>query len=118
MVSLIHAPNRTSSPFTRTGSAVLVLTTTPCAVMSTLVSGGFPGDYMAHLYAMFLLAQFRETRAYPLVVRFASLNPDTTTLGAILFLQPECPYLSGSGSIEIRIDPLELRPSPNRESGR
>jgi hypothetical protein len=31
------------------------------------------GDYMAHLYAMFLLAQFRETRAYPLVVRFASL---------------------------------------------
>jgi hypothetical protein len=32
-----------------------------------------PGDYMAHLYAMFLLAQFRETRAYPLVVRFALL---------------------------------------------
>jgi hypothetical protein len=31
------------------------------------------GDYVAHLYAMFLLAQFRETRAYPLVVRFASL---------------------------------------------
>ena len=30
-------------------------------------------DYMAHLYAMFLLAQFRETRAYPLVVDFASL---------------------------------------------
>src|ERR1017187_2845333 len=34
------------------------------------------GDYMAHLYAMFLLAQFRETRAYPLVVRFASLPGD------------------------------------------
>jgi hypothetical protein len=34
------------------------------------------GDYMAHLYAMFLLAQFRETRAYPLVVRFASLPSD------------------------------------------
>ena len=31
------------------------------------------GDYMAHLYAMFLLAQFRETRAYPLMVRFALL---------------------------------------------
>jgi hypothetical protein len=31
------------------------------------------GGYMAHLYAMFLLAQFRETRAYPLVVRFALL---------------------------------------------
>src|SRR5947199_9032638 len=34
------------------------------------------GDYMAHLYAMFLLAQFRETRAYPLVVGFASLPGD------------------------------------------
>jgi hypothetical protein len=34
------------------------------------------GDYIAHLYAMFLLAQFRETRAYPLVVRFASLPGD------------------------------------------
>jgi hypothetical protein len=32
--------------------------------------------YMAHLYAMFLLAQFRETRAYPAVVRFASLPGD------------------------------------------
>jgi hypothetical protein len=31
------------------------------------------GDYMAHLYAMFLLAQFREVRAYPLVIQFASL---------------------------------------------
>jgi len=34
------------------------------------------GDYMAHLYAMFLLAQFRETRAYSLVVRLASLPGD------------------------------------------
>jgi hypothetical protein len=34
------------------------------------------GDYMAHLYAMFLLAQFREARAYPLVLRFASLPGD------------------------------------------
>ena len=34
------------------------------------------GDYMVHLYAMFLLAQFRESRAYPLVVRFASLPGD------------------------------------------
>jgi Protein of unknown function (DUF1186) len=52
------------------------------------------GDYMAHLYAMFLLAQFRETRAYPLVVRFASLPGDllysmcgdfiTEDLGAVL----------------------------------
>jgi len=34
------------------------------------------GDYMAHLYAMFLLAQFRELRAYPLVIRFALLPGD------------------------------------------
>ena len=34
------------------------------------------GDYMAHLYAMFLLAQFRETPACPLVVRFSSLPGD------------------------------------------
>jgi hypothetical protein len=34
------------------------------------------GDYMAHLYAMFLLAQFRETRAYPLMVRIALLPRD------------------------------------------
>jgi hypothetical protein len=33
-------------------------------------------DYMAHLYAMFLLAQFRESRAYPIVLRFASLPGD------------------------------------------
>ena len=38
------------------------------------------GDYMAHLYAMFLLAQFRETRAHPLVVRFASLPGDQLDL--------------------------------------
>jgi hypothetical protein len=31
------------------------------------------GDHLAHLYALYLLAQFRETRAYPLVVRLASL---------------------------------------------
>src|SRR5712692_9571189 len=34
------------------------------------------GDYVAHLYAMFLLAQFREVRAYPLVIRFALLPSD------------------------------------------
>lgn len=34
------------------------------------------GDYMAHLYAMFLLAQFRETRAYPLMLRIALLPSD------------------------------------------
>jgi uncharacterized protein YchJ len=29
-------------------------------------------DYMAHIYALFLLAQFRESRAYPLIVNFFS----------------------------------------------
>ncbi len=33
-------------------------------------------DFMAHLYAMFLLAQFRETCAYPLVLRIARLDGD------------------------------------------
>jgi hypothetical protein len=33
-------------------------------------------DHMANLYAMYLLAQFRETRAYPLVIRIASLPGD------------------------------------------
>src|SRR3954451_21404426 len=27
-------------------------------------------DYMAHIYALFLLAQFQERRAYPLIVTF------------------------------------------------
>ncbi|MGB6689985.1 MAG: DUF1186 domain-containing protein [Terracidiphilus sp.] len=32
--------------------------------------------YMGHFYAMYLLAQFRETRAYPLVLRIAHLPQD------------------------------------------
>ena len=32
--------------------------------------------YMAHLYAMYLLAQFRETRAYPLMLKIALLPSD------------------------------------------
>jgi len=31
-------------------------------------------DYMGHLYAMFLLAQFREPRTYPLLIEFCSLD--------------------------------------------
>ena len=30
-------------------------------------------NYMAHIYAIFLLAQFREKRAYPLIVDFFSI---------------------------------------------
>jgi hypothetical protein len=33
-------------------------------------------DYMAHLYAMYLLAQFRETRAHPLMLKIAHLPGD------------------------------------------
>jgi len=33
-------------------------------------------DY-SYYYAIYLLAQFRETRAYPLIVRLASLPPET-----------------------------------------
>jgi hypothetical protein len=33
-------------------------------------------EYMAHLYALYLLAQFREPRAYPLIVDFFSLPGD------------------------------------------
>jgi hypothetical protein len=35
-------------------------------------------SYMAHLYAMYLLAQFRERRAYPLIVRFFSIPGEVT----------------------------------------
>ena len=31
------------------------------------------GDYMAHMYAMYLLAQFREERAYPAIVDLFSI---------------------------------------------
>ena len=34
-------------------------------------------NYVAHLYAMYLLASFRETRAYPLIVRLFSLGGET-----------------------------------------
>ena len=35
-------------------------------------------DYMAHIYAMYLLAQFREKRAYPLIVDFFSIPGEIT----------------------------------------
>jgi len=35
-------------------------------------------NYMAHIYAMFLLAQFREKRAYPLIVNLFSHPGDTS----------------------------------------
>jgi len=34
--------------------------------------------YIAHIYAMFLLAQFRERRAYPLIVNFYSIPGEVT----------------------------------------
>ncbi len=41
-----------------------------------IVAEDADGAYFAHLYAMYLLAQFREAHAYPLVVRFARLEED------------------------------------------
>jgi hypothetical protein len=35
-------------------------------------------EYMAHVYALYLLAQFREPRAYPLIVDFFSLPGDVS----------------------------------------
>jgi uncharacterized protein YecA (UPF0149 family) len=35
-------------------------------------------EYMAHIYAMYLLAQFREKRAYPLIVNFFSTPGDVS----------------------------------------
>jgi len=34
--------------------------------------------YMAHIYAMYLLAQFQEERAYPLIVNFFSIPGEIT----------------------------------------
>jgi Protein of unknown function (DUF1186)/SEC-C motif len=39
--------------------------------------GALGQEDSAYLYALYLLAQFRETRAYPLIVRIASLPPET-----------------------------------------
>ena len=39
--------------------------------------GALGQEDAAYLYALYLLAQFRETRAYPVVVRIASLPPET-----------------------------------------
>ncbi len=36
------------------------------------------GHYFAHLYAIFLLAQFREPRAYPLIVQFFSIPGESS----------------------------------------
>jgi hypothetical protein len=36
------------------------------------------GSYMAHIYAMYLLAQFREKRAYPLIVDLFSIPGEIT----------------------------------------
>jgi len=41
------------------------------------LDGALDQEDSAYLYALYLLAQFRETRAYPLVVRIASLPPET-----------------------------------------
>jgi hypothetical protein len=42
-------------------------------ILDSAEQSGSGKEYNAHLYALYLLAQFRETRAYPLVVRLALL---------------------------------------------
>jgi len=49
-------------------------------------------DYMGYIYAMYLLAQFREKRAYPLIVDFLS----SITSEDILFDAMDNPYKMGS----------------------
>src|SRR5215813_11253715 len=82
---LLHQFERTTGTFAR--SAVEAASERPTEITPELlrileetvdraVQLDAEGGYMAHLYAMFLLAQFREARAYPLVVRFASLPGD------------------------------------------
>jgi hypothetical protein len=34
-------------------------------------------DYFGHIYAMYLLAKFRETRAYPIIIRIVSVPGET-----------------------------------------
>jgi hypothetical protein len=34
-------------------------------------------DYFGHIYAMYLLAKFRETRAYPVIIRIVSVPGET-----------------------------------------
>lgn len=38
----------------------------------------YDGRYIAHIYAMYLLAQFREKRVYPLIVEFFSIPGEIT----------------------------------------
>jgi hypothetical protein len=59
---------RTTNHHPGTGDAINVWLRL-CRAVNRAAQIDAEGDYMAHLYAMFLLAQFRETRAYPLVVR-------------------------------------------------
>lgn len=65
-------------------------------------------DDTAYLYALYLLAQFRETRAYPLIFRIASLPPktvdallsDTITEGLPKILASVC---GGDASLIMRL---------------
>ncbi|MFQ6060882.1 MAG: DUF1186 domain-containing protein, partial [Thermoplasmata archaeon] len=53
-------------------------------------------DYFAHIYAMFLLAQFREKRAYPLVVSLFSHPGDTSDAIAGDFVCEDLPRVLAS----------------------
>ncbi|HID55336.1 TPA: DUF1186 domain-containing protein [Candidatus Poribacteria bacterium] len=53
-------------------------------------------DYMAHIYAMFLLAQFREKKAYPLIVNIFSHPGDTSYKIGGDFLTEDLPRVLAS----------------------
>jgi len=53
-------------------------------------------NYMAHIYAMFLLAQFREKRAYPLIVNLFSHPGDTSDNIAGDFICEDLPRVLAS----------------------
>ncbi len=56
--------------------ALLAILEKTIANAEEIAGGEEYGDYMAHLYALLLLAQFREVRALPLVLQFAALPED------------------------------------------
>ena len=53
-------------------------------------------NYMAHIYAMFLLAQFRKKRAYPLIIDLFSHPGDTSDNIAGDFICEDLPRVLAS----------------------
>jgi hypothetical protein len=71
--------------------------------------------YMAHIYAIFLLAQFRETQAYPLVAKFFSLPGEAVVEAAGEGVTDllDCILASICGGDSSRIERLIENPETN-----